>query len=68
MADFDRRAKDLSADHPQVVRNYRSAHEIATMEQEGRASTEDLRRAMVSYGTLFDELLETQPACGPARR
>lgn len=60
MADFDRRAEDLSVDHPKVVRNYRAAHEIAAMEQEGRATTESLRRAMVYYRDLFDELLETQ--------
>ena len=62
MADFDRRAEDLSVDHPKVIRNYRAAHEIATTEQEGRATTEDLWRAMVYYRELFDELLETHPA------
>jgi hypothetical protein len=62
MADFERRAEDLSVDHPLVVRNYRAAHEIAVLEQDGRATTEDLRKAMVSYRDLFDELLETQPA------
>jgi hypothetical protein len=60
MADFDRRAEDLSVDHPDVVRNYRAAHEIATAEQKGQATTEDLRRAMVHYRELFDELVETQ--------
>ena len=62
MGDFDRRAEDLSVDHPHVVRNYRAAHEIAVTHSQGRASTEDLRRAMVYYRQLFDELLETQPA------
>lgn len=62
MADFDRRAEDLSVDHPLVIRNYRAAHEIAMKEQQGSASTEDLRQAMVYYRDLFDELLETQPA------
>ncbi len=60
MADFDRRAEDLSVDHPMVVRNYRAAHQIAT--QEEHATTEDLRKAMVYYRDLFDELLETQTA------
>jgi len=68
MADFDRRTEDLSVDHPQVIRNYRAAHEIATAEQAGRANTEDLRQAMVYYRELFDELLETQPAGMPERR
>ena len=61
VADFDRRTEDLSVDHPRVVRNYRTAHDIALVEQEGRATTEDLRRAMVLYRDLFDELLETHP-------
>ena len=68
MSDFDRRAEDLSVDHPRVVKNYRAAHNIALREQEGKATTEDLRRAMVSYRELFDELLETQPANMPERR
>jgi len=68
MTDFDRRAEDLSVDHPLVVRNYRAAHEIALTQEQGRASTEDLRRAMVFYRELFDELLETHPAGVPERR
>jgi hypothetical protein len=67
MAEFDRRAEDLSVDHPDVIRTYRTAHEIALSEQEGRATTEDLRRAMVYYRELFDELLETYPAGTPRR-
>jgi hypothetical protein len=67
MADFERRAEDLSVDHPHVVRNYRTAHEVAITEQAGRATTENLRRAMVHYRELFDELLEMQPA-GSERR
>jgi hypothetical protein len=67
MTDFDRRAEDLSVDHPLVVRNYRAAHQIATTEQEGRATTESLRQAMVYYRDLFDELLEVQAAGMPGR-
>jgi hypothetical protein len=68
MAEFDRRAEDLSVDHPLVIRNYRAAHDIAMAEREGRANTEDLRRGMVYYRELFDELLEIQPADMPERR
>ncbi|MBZ5584813.1 MAG: hypothetical protein LAQ30_21910 [Acidobacteriia bacterium] len=58
MADFERRAEDISVDHPQVVRNYRAAHAIAVRREKGEASTEDLRQALVYYRDLFDELLE----------
>src|ERR1700727_2696437 len=29
IADFDQRAADISVDHPRVIENYRSAHDIA---------------------------------------
>jgi hypothetical protein len=57
--DFDRRAADISVMHPQVVENYRSAHSIAVKEsrESGDGNTEALRKAMVYYRSLFDELL-----------
>jgi len=57
--DFDRRAADISVEHPDVVENYRSAHSIAVKEAraDGDADTEALRKAMVYYRSLFDELL-----------
>jgi hypothetical protein len=62
VADFEGRTEDLSVDHPHVVRNYRAAHDIARGSEEGKATTEDLRRAMVYYRELFEELIEVQPA------
>src|SRR6201996_9440466 len=62
MADFDQRADDVSVNYPSVVQNYRSAREIVVRHGSGRASTEDLRQAMVYYRSLFDELLGTTPA------
>lgn len=59
MTDFEQRAEDLSVDHPHIVRNYRISHNIAVAADTGRATTEDLRRAMVAYRELFGELLET---------
>lgn len=59
VGDFEQRAADISVDHPLVVENYRSAHDIALRHNRGQASTEDLRKAMVHYRTLFQELLET---------
>jgi hypothetical protein len=58
MDDFDQRAADVSVDHPDVVDDYRSAHDISTRSADGRAETEDLRQAMVHYRALFDRLLE----------
>jgi len=47
-----------------VVMNYRAARDIAKDHAAGRASTEDLRQAMVHYRALFSEMLET-PAARP---
>ena len=58
MADFEQRADDLSVDHPILVENYRIAHDIALRHKKGEASTEDLRKAMVHYRSLFEELIE----------
>jgi hypothetical protein len=58
MADFEQRAADLSVDHSRVVDNYRAAHEIAVQHRQGRASTEDLRQAMIYYRSLFEDLLD----------
>jgi len=65
MADFERRAEDLSVDHPQVVKNYRAAHDIALRSDRKEATTEDLRRGLVYYRDLFDELLETHVSGTP---
>jgi hypothetical protein len=58
VANFEQQVEIVSVDHPDVVQNYRSAHLIALRHSQGQASTEDLRKAMVHYRSLFDELLE----------
>jgi hypothetical protein len=57
VGDFEQRAADISVDHPRVVENYRVAHGIAIRHGRGEANTEDLRKAMVHYRALFEELL-----------
>jgi hypothetical protein len=57
VSDFEQRAADISVNHPLVLENYRTAHEIALRQTRGQATTEDLRQAMVHYRTLFDELV-----------
>jgi hypothetical protein len=58
VSDFDQRAADISVDHPRVVENYRSAHEIALRVGKDQATTEDLRTAMIHYRSLFEELVQ----------
>jgi len=60
VADFDQRVEDISVDHPHLVENYRAARDLAERHRRGQASTEDLRKALVYYRGLFDELLEVQ--------
>ena len=61
MGDFERRAADISVDYPGVVSNYRAAQLIAARDASSEADTEELRKAVVHYRTLFDELLEVKP-------
>ena len=62
VADFELRAADISVDHPVVVNNYRAAQRIVSLDQRGEATTEDLRKAVVHFRALFDELLGTSNA------
>jgi hypothetical protein len=55
--DFERRAADVSVDHPVVVEHYRAAHAISVRATGGEASTEDLRQALRHFRALFEELL-----------
>jgi len=66
VSDFEQRAADISVDHPTVLQNYRTAHEIAVRQAEGLANTEDLRQAMIHYRTLFEELVG-QPELAQAK-
>jgi len=62
MGDFERRAADISVDHPTVVEHYRAAQAIAVRDERGEADTEELRKAVVHYRVLFDEMLEVREA------
>ncbi len=58
--EYDRvveKEKDVRRAEAAVVQNYRVAHNIAIRQDQGKASTEDLRKAVVHYRSLFDELL-----------
>ena len=58
--DFEQRAADVSVDHPQVAENYRAAHAVYQANEQGLASTDDLRQAFVHYRSLFAELLDVE--------
>ena len=58
VSDFDQRAADLSVHHARVVQNYRAARDVAERHRRRAATTEDLRKAMVYYRELFQDLLE----------
>jgi FtsZ-interacting cell division protein ZipA len=60
MSDFEQSAADLSVDHPAAVEEYRIAHAIATRDAQGPGSTEDLRKAMQHYRSLFEHVLDTR--------
>lgn len=60
LEDFDRRADDISVDHPHVVENYRAARALVDRRSRGQADTEELRQAVVNYRALFDDLLEVR--------
>jgi hypothetical protein len=62
MSDFEQRAADISVDHPLVLDNYRAAHQGAMRQTRGEASTEDLRKAMIHFRTLFEELVREPEA------
>jgi hypothetical protein len=73
MGDFEHRAADISVHHPTVVENYRAAQAVAARNLRGEATTEDLRKAVVHFRILFEELLgaagpRTAGSPGPAQR
>lgn len=62
VGDFEHRAADVSVDHPLVVEHFRAAQSIGIRNERGEADTEELRKAVVHYRALFDELLEVRVA------
>ncbi|MFG1708035.1 hypothetical protein ACFLIM_32985 [Nonomuraea sp. M3C6] len=56
--DFEQRQPELPVVHGRTLHRYHQAHEISEYAAQGKASTEDLRQAMVHYHVLFQELLD----------
>jgi len=55
--DADQIAADLSVTHPATVGHYRVAQDISADAEQGEASTEDLRQALIHLRVVFGELL-----------
>lgn len=64
VSDFEQRAADISVNYPTLVSNYRDARVIALKNEQQQANTEELRRAMILYRSLFEELLVTDAVVG----
>jgi hypothetical protein len=62
---FDQQLADLSVEHAHTLDQYREAHVISDKAGDGTATTEELRRAMVHYRALFEELLGDQVRSQP---
>lgn len=60
--DFDRRAEDISVEHPDVVRHYREARAVRDASSDGAVDTEQQRRALTSYRSLIEALLRSRTA------
>jgi hypothetical protein len=57
---FEQRAADLSVRYPRLMESWRQANNIAVRPGRIDVSTEELRKAMIQYQTMFDELVQTQ--------
>ena len=64
---YQQQVSDLSVRHSSTLDHYRSAHDIKDRHEEAKASTEELREAMMHYRSLFQELVESD-VDGPAHR
>lgn len=62
MGDPGERIADVSVGHGDEAGAFREAAEIAKLNRQGRATTEDLRRAIQDYGVVFDSLLNERQA------
>lgn len=61
---FDQKVEDLSVEHADTLNAYREAHEIADRHERQGVSTDELRRAMQHYRTIFEAIVETRTIKG----
>jgi len=55
--DFDQCLADISVYHAHVAGDYRLARDLSSQAGQGRATTEDLRQAMIHYRALLEDVL-----------
>jgi hypothetical protein len=55
-------AKLVSVDHPELVERYRHGHAMLVGSSAGQEETENLRKAMVDFRAVFEQLLEEEHA------
>jgi hypothetical protein len=65
---FEQRLADLSVEHAEVVRHYREARVLSEMSPDAPNATENMRRAMVHYAAVVDELLRPTAKAAAAFR
>lgn len=65
--DYDQIVADLSVNHGHTLNEFRKAHGISVRSGSGSASTEELRRAMIDYRAVFEDLIGSHPGGAPAR-
>jgi hypothetical protein len=66
VSDYEDRLAQLSVEHANVLNHYRDAHDISTRNDAGKATTEELRQALVHYRELFADLLGERPVAESA--
>jgi len=59
--DFERRAEDVSVEHPEVVAHYREARAVRDATAHGSVDTEQQRHAVTSYRALVEALRGRDP-------
>jgi hypothetical protein len=57
----EQRAAHVAVDHPDVVERYRHGHAMLQAE-DGDQETENLRKAMIDFRAVFEELVVVEPA------
>jgi hypothetical protein len=63
--EYDERLAHLSVEHARTLGHYRDAHAINLKNEQGEATTEELRQALVHYRELFADLLGEDPVATP---